>query len=334
MKKELHDDETIIMGMGKLSDEQKELFFPKIYQDYKRTENYLRRTKTIAKKLSKHRNLYSFTKLIYRNYWNIAGNFHVLPDFLIFAAGRAGTTSLYEGLVEHPDIYRARIKEIYFFDVKFQRGIGWYRSRFPSIWTKLYKTKILKKQFITGEGTPRLLTYPHAPKRVSKILPNVKLIAILRNPIDRAYSHYYLGVANGREKLSFEESIKQEEKRLEGEMEKMEKDENYYNPEFFRKSYLFQGIYINALERWMKFFPQEQFFIINGDEFYEEPFQVFDKLHKFLGVSKFRPKHYVHFNSREYSSMKESTRKYLIEFYKPYNERLSKLLRQNFDWNK
>ena len=320
--------------MGRLTSEQKKAFKGKILEENRRTENYLKFTKLIAQKLSNHKHAYSFLKSLYGLYWKIVGPFHILPDFIIFGIGRAGSTSLYEGIMEHPDVHSAKIKEIYFFDYKFKRGIYWYRGHFPSVWKKIFYTKLRKKKFITGEATARLLSYPHAPKRILKIIPNVKLIAILRNPIDRAYSLYNVEVANGREQLSFEEAIKVESKRLAGEMERMKTDENYYSGEFYRKSYLFQGIYADGLKMWFDVFPKEQFLIIDFDELARNPTPIYDKIFDFLELPKFTHSKHIVYNTRKYDDMVPSTRKYLIEYFKPHNEQLYNLLGKKFDWDK
>src|SRR5690242_8679107 len=103
------------------------------------------------------------------------------PHFLIIGAQRCGTTSLFEYLANHPEIVPPSVKKIHFFDSEYEKGEAWYRARFP----------VLENGFITGEATPYYLFHPRVPKRVRNWNPNVKLIVLLRNPVDRAYSHFY-----------------------------------------------------------------------------------------------------------------------------------------------
>jgi len=306
----------------------------KIKQEKEKAIKHLKKTKYLQKKIATKPFLYKFAKFAYRNYISTIGSTHILPDFIICAAPRSGTTSIYEGLLEHPNIFSAKIKEIYFFDGNYHRGENWYRYYFPSKLKKLIYKKILKKKFVTGEASPIYLINPHAPHRIQKTSSKVKLILILRNPIDRAHSHYNSAVRNKKEKLSFEDAIKEEKNRVRGEMEKMINDENYYSGEIYnRKAYFLQGLYYNDLKRWMKIFPRKQFLIINSEEFFKDPTDNFNKIYEFLELPRINHK-YVHYNLGKYPPMKDETRRLLIEYYKPYNEKLYKLIGKSFDWDK
>jgi Sulfotransferase domain len=148
-----------------------------------------------------------------------------LPDFLILGTENGGTTTLHWTLCQHPHVEPATKKEVHFFDSHrwFEKGIGWYRSRFPApAWGD-------GRRVITGEASPYYLLHPFAPHRASITVPDAKLIALLRNPVDRAYSAYKHRVLTGRESLSFEEALDAEEERTSGELEKMLSDESYHS---------------------------------------------------------------------------------------------------------
>ncbi len=113
-----------------------------------------------------------------------------LPDFIILGAQRAGTSSLYYYLSQHPQILPAVRKELHFFDDHYRRGLGWYRSQFPTRGAR---------GTITGEATPYYLSHPHAPARIQRLLPQARLIVLLRNPVERAISHYFFEVSHQRE---------------------------------------------------------------------------------------------------------------------------------------
>ena len=329
----LTQDEIIFLKMGKLTPEKQRENFKNMLEEKIRHIEYRKSSKVVAKKLKSHNTLYKISKFFYDTYWKINGNFHTLPDFLVFAVGRAGTTSLYEGIMKHSDTHRPSTREIYFFDYKYNHGLGWYKGHFPTIFKKFVFTKIKGKKFVTGETHGRILRYPHAAKRVLENNPNVKLIALLRNPIDRAYSLYRIQVRNGRENLSFWDAIQAEEKRLEGLMEQMEKDENFYSGEFYQKSYLYQSIYYDGLKNWFKFFPREQFLILNVDDLNSKPKENFEKIFKFLDLP-LNDIEFTHYNSQKNPDIDPVIRKKLVEYFKPHNEKLYQLLGRRFDWDK
>ena len=150
-----------------------------------------------------------FHGLIKRNFSYVTANSRVLPDFIIIGAVRSGTTSLYYNMCKHPSILSASIDEIGFFDSNYHLGIEWYKSMFPKK-TEMNKIKEKTKFSITGEDTPFYFWKIDAANRIRKILPKIKLIAILRNPVQRAYSNYNLGLRAGTEKLTFEEAVRKE----------------------------------------------------------------------------------------------------------------------------
>ena len=279
--------------------------------------------------------IYPLAKSLYRAYCEFAGPFHVLPDFIIFGVSRSGTTSLYQYLAQHPNIEPCVIKEPHFFDQYYDRGINWYRMNFPSKWQKFIFTKLKNKKFITGEASGAYLQNPHAPKRIHNLNPNVKLILLLRNPVDRAFSHYKRKWKNGSEKLSFEEVIDQEQSRIEGEQEKMEKNEKYYSHTYHRLSYITTGLYVIRLKRWLKYFSMKQILILQNEEFLLEPQKVYDKTLEFLDLPKWKLPTYEKFSKQRLSmDMNPKTREKLLEYCRPFNEELYSLIGKKFDWDK
>lgn len=270
----------------------------------------------------------------------------LIPDFLIIGGQRCGTTSLYHYLVEQPSIMPASTKEVHFFDCNnFYKGPLWYRAKFPSLPQKYYRERILKLHSFTGEATPYYLFHPQAPKRVAHLMPQAKLIVLLRNPVDRAYSHHWLE-SQENEKFSFEEAIEWEEERIEGEREKMLKDERYQSYKYRHFSYLARGIYIDQLQAWMEIFPKEQFLILKSEDLYQNPSAVLQRSLEFLGIpahlSELQEKDFKRYreptpegytNNAMPPKMKPETRKYLIDYFKPHNARLSEFLGQHFGWD-
>ena len=166
-----------------------------------------------------------------------------------------------------------------------------------------------------------------------EILPDVKLIVILRDPVDRAYSHYHHSLRHNHETLSFEKAIKLEEERLAGERERPIEDP-YVISHYRAHSYLTRGMYADQLENWFRHYNRKQFLILTTDDFRKNPQQTLDQIFDFLGVSSFQTKNLKNRNVGSYKEMNKGTRKFLIEYFKPHNERLSKLLQRNFDWDR
>lgn len=253
----------------------------------------------------------------------------LLPDFIIIGAQKCGTTSLYSYLIQHPCVASAYKKEINFFNINFNKGMAWYRSHFPSTIYKRYIKHTFGRDFITGEGSPDYLNHPYAPKRIFDMIPQVKIIIMLRNPVDRAYSNYHMRVRKRRENLTFQDAINREIENI-GNNRSRPGDENY--PPY--KGYLSRGIYINQLKAWMDLFSKEQITILQSEIFFDNPPKIFTHVSKFLDLPNWELKNYEVLNSGNYSGMNPSTRKYLIEFFKPYNQELYESLGMDFNWEK
>src|SRR5438105_3273690 len=140
-------------------------------------------------------------KSAWAGYARLTSGSRLLPDHLIIGTQRAGTTSLYKYLVKHPAIAHALTKELRFFDLHYDRGFGWYRSRFPSVRHRERLRRAKGLSMIVGESSPDYLFHPYAPARIARDLPNAKLVVLLRNPVDRADSPYWPPPARGVDSL-------------------------------------------------------------------------------------------------------------------------------------
>ena len=297
-------------------------------------QSSLRRRKAIREKFSNHELLYSIGKSLHSSYCSLTHFFHTTPDFLIIGTPKSATTALYQYLLQHPSIYPPLTKQIHFFDRYFHRGLSWYKICFPYKWEKFLKIKNKKLGFCTGEATVHYMLHPLAAKRVAETFPNIKLIVMLRNPIDRAYSHYQMELANKNENLSFEEILIEEPKRLNGEIERLAKDEKYDSLEYPHRAYLRTGHYAEFLKKWFEYFPREQFLIINNEKFLSDISKGYNQVLDFLKVSNHELPEYKKIHGRKYEKMKPEIRDKLIEYYKPYNEELKQLLKTDFGWDK
>lgn len=263
----------------------------------------------------------------------LTGPLRLMPDFLIIGAQRAGTTSLFNYLSQHPSIIPALTKEVHFFDINYSKGLKWYRSHFPTTFTKTYVNRFKKLDILTGEATPYYLFHPHAPQRIFDCIPEVKLIVLLRNPIDRAYSHYQKQIKHGRETLPFDMAIREENKRLEGEAERIFGDERYYSFNHQRFSYLSRGIYVEQLRAWFDFFPRDRFLILSSKDLLDKPQAVSNRVFEFLDLPTWEISEHKRYNVIDYQKMDPSVRHGLIEYFRPYNQQLYEYLGIDFGWD-
>ena len=165
-------------------------------------------------------------------------------------------------------------------------------------------------------------------------MPNAKFIILLRNPIDRAFSHYNQNLHLQYEYLSFEEAIKREKQRIEGRYEKMQKNDTYYSWDYDLYGYLEHGKYVNNIKKWLEVFPREQFLILQTEEFLKNTQEIYSDILDFLGLPQWQPSDFRLYKKREYkNSLSISFRKELFEYFEPYNEELFKLLKIRYDWN-
>jgi hypothetical protein len=270
-------------------------------------------------------------KAAWAGYSRLTAAGRLLPDYLIIGTQRGGTTSLYKYLVRHPSAAHALTKELRFFDLNYHRGMAWYRSRFP---LRLYRDLMRSRGvgLVVGEASPDYLFHPHAPRRVREALPEVKLIVLLRDPIERAYSHYWHQFRRGHETLSFDDAVAREAERLDGELDRMLRDPRYLSYERHHHSYLARGVYVDQLRAWMDRFPVRRFLIERSEDFFDDPPLVFKRVLDFLGLSAWELTEYETFNAFTSGTMDPKTRRDLARYFRPHNERLYEFLGRDFGW--
>lgn len=196
---------------------------------------------------------------------------HALPDAVIIGAQRCGTTSLYHCISQHPRVIRPSKKEVHYFDINYHRDLAWYQMHFQHNHGKL-----------NFEASPYYIFHPKAPERVAAALPDTKVIVILRDPVARAYSHYWHERRLGNEKLSFAEAIDAEGERLAGESTRLAEEDGYYSYNHHHFSYVSRGCYDMQLKRWLRFFPRPQFLFIESESFFEDPGREMARVTRFL----------------------------------------------------
>ena len=230
------------------------------------------------------------------------------PDFVIIGAQKGGTSLLYRLLIEHPLVEPAATKELHFFDNSFSEGLSWYGRHFP------HRKCVDDRQTVSGEATPSYLLDPLVPERMAKTIPDAKLIALLRNPVDRAYSHFQMGVRRGDEVRSFGEAIRQE---IAGETE---------------EEYLVRGLYAEQLERFAYFTEREHLLVLKSEDFFSRRWEVLGRALAFLGLPPLEPFDFPPSTKMTYPPMDPATRKQLEAYFEPYNQRLYEYLDVDFGW--
>ncbi len=243
-------------------------------------------------------------------------------DYLIIGVGKSGTSSLHQYLSQHPQVINPYEKELHFFSENFEAGIDWYLAQFPPL---SYK----KRHFLTGEATPWYLASHEAEKRVFQLFPKIKLIAVLRNPVARAISHYQMNLRMGQEQRSLEEAMTSEMAVL-CELKNIEEAaEIYWKTE---KGYLWFGLYFYFIQKWMALFPSNQLLILKNEDLYNAPAVTMKQVFSFLELSDYELSSYPKWNSGSYPRNSDDLHQALSDFFQPHNQRLEEYLGRDFNW--
>jgi hypothetical protein len=237
------------------------------------------------------------------------------PDFIIIGAGKSGTTSLYKYLGDHPQILLPNKKELRFFDKNFTLGYDWYLAQFPTLADQ--------SQWLTGEASPSYFFMPHAAQRIKDFTPKIKLIVMLRNPVERSISDYYQNQKTGCNNQTLEQAIATEFQRVQ---QQSEVELSY------RGGIIAQSLYYYKLRRWLNIFPKSQVLILSSEVFFANPDKSMEQVFEFLGLTKIQYKDYQKYNVGDYPEVSEKLRKQLTNFFTPYNQQLSKYLQMDFNW--
>lgn len=259
-----------------------------------------------------------------------------LPDFLVIGAQRCGTSSLYKYLSYHPLISASLRKEIGYFSRYYGHDVDWYRLHFP-----LERHVSLARgrggpRPMSFEATPDYLLHPLAAERARQLVPDAKLIVLLREPVARAISHYHHMVRLGFEHLSFDEAIRREDDRLACDLAAIPEDPHYDPKSFLRFSYRSRGLYAEQLERWMAHYPRERLLIIDSEDLFQSPAATYTRILEFLDLAPLLPQSFPNVSehprgagSAEVSS--EARRRLADAFIGP-NADLVQLLGHDLSW--
>lgn len=262
-----------------------------------------------------------------------------MPDFLITGTKRGGTTSLFNYLLMHPGVLglfpqsRGKKSTDWFF-ADSTHPESWYRSHFH---TQRHKDRIateLGHAPVNGEASPYYVWDPRIAEKVRSVAPDVKSILLLRDPVERAWSHYQERTQNGVEPLSFEDALAAESRRLDGELEQMATDPTYHSTAHDWYTYRARGIYLPQVQNWLRSFDREQVLILRSEDMYSDVQGVFDRVTDFLGLGHFTLPDTKPFNSsHRKSTVPEPIRTDLAQFFAPYNASLEEFLGHPLHWS-
>jgi hypothetical protein len=260
-----------------------------------------------------------------------------LPDFLVIGGQRCGTSSLYKYLSAHPLIVPSLRKEIRYFNRHYANGEGWYRAHFASRVHRSVLARRHGREPLTFEATPAYLFHPLAPARAVEVVGDARLVAVLRNPVDRALSHYHHSVRRGWEHLSFADALAAEADRLAGHAARLASDPTFSISDYLRFSYAARGFYDEQLERWLACFGRDRLLVLRSEDLFERPVDTLHRLLDFVGLPRWAP---ARLANHSYGGaprpvrdeMPAALRRELEDRFRASNERLASLVGDDIGW--
>jgi len=245
-----------------------------------------------------------------------------LPDAIIIGAQKCGTSSLHNYLTQHPGVIAPLRKEVHYFDDNYRRGEHWYRAHFGRA----------GGPGINLDSSPYYLFHPLAAQRAHELLPDAKLIVMLRDPVRRAYSHYWHERDKRRETLSFKDALDAEQQRIARDADRLARGEIDSSRDHRRYSYVARGRYAEQLECWLALYPARQLRVVRFESFVQEPLSTLNETLAFLGLAPLARARLEPRNARKYPPLEPATAARLQAYFEPHNRRLEALLGRSMGW--
>jgi len=238
---------------------------------------------------------------------------------------------LFRYLSGHPDIDKPLRKETEYFAGRYEEGPDWYRAHFP---LERSLATPNRPRRVTFEATPDYLLDPRAASHAADLLPNARIIALLRDPAARAFSHYHHMVRLGFESLTFEQALDAEQDRCTEDWERITSDEGYRPRMLLRYSYVSRGHYAEQLTRWLDEYSRRAMHVVISEDLFADPRTVFDGILKFLELTPWRPSEMPNhsLSADTAKPLPAGLRDRLEAHYAPYNEQLRQLLGFDPGW--
>jgi hypothetical protein len=259
----------------------------------------------------------------------------MVPSFLICGAQRCGTTSMYRTLSQHPGILKAVLhKGVHYFDNHYDRGMGWYKAHFPLTVGARRTGQQLGYQPLTFESSPYYMFHPLAAERIARDLPGVKLLVLLRDPVERAYSAHAHELARGYETEPFERALELEQSRLAGEAERIVADPQYQSHSHQHHGYVTRGEYVDHLVRLESIVGRDRLHVVDSGDFFTDPEPAFAAALDYLGLPAADGIRFERHNARPRSPLADSVRRELDEHFAAYDERLAQWWGRTPSWRR
>ncbi len=257
------------------------------------------------------------------------------PDFVIVGAQRAGTTSLFHYLAAHPNVMPSIVKEVHFFDRQecWERGLDWYLGHFPLEGSLRRAAGAGRWKIVTGEATPAYMFHEAAAERLREHVPDARLLAILRDPVERAFSDWRRRQRHARgASLGFEEHTDRALAAL------ARSGGAGDDPRTWRRgqgmSNLTRGLYAPQLRRLARLFSRERILVLRHEDLGVDPEAVVREATDFLGLPPFALPHYEAHNATPAAVMDDAIRARLERFYAPANAELYAMLGRDLGWSR
>jgi len=260
----------------------------------------------------------------------------VLPDYLIAGGQRCGTTSLQRYLIEHPQVTPAGVmKGVHYFDTNdYHRGLDWYRSHFPTRRSLAKMADRVGGTVLTGESSPYYMFHPLAPDRIATDLPGVKIVVLLRDPVDRAYSQFLHESRRGYETLDFESALEAEDGRLAGEAARMVADPSYDSFGLRHHSYMARGEYLSQVGHLTDLVGEDRLLVVSSEQMFGDPAATYHRVLRFLGLPEYTPAGFAAQNANVYMSpISDQIRGMLEDRFREPNKLLYDFVGEDFGWS-
>ncbi|HEX2145355.1 MAG TPA: sulfotransferase [Glycomyces sp.] len=272
-----------------------------------------------------------------RTFGRLTASSRILPGLLVCGGQRCGTTSLYRALAQHPAIMKPVFhKGVHYFDTNYERGAAWYRGHFP---TQASARRIADNTGLAPigfESSPYYLYHPLAAERFARDLPEVKVIVLVRDPVERAWSHHAHEVARGFEPIAdFEEAVAAEDARLDGVEERLRTEPGLYSFDHQHHAYTARGRYTDYLEPLAEQVGRDRVLVLDSGEFFSRPEDAFERVLRFLGLPWIGEFAFARHNARGRTSpMSPALREQLTAHFEPYDQRLADWLGSVPSWRR
>ena len=247
-----------------------------------------------------------------------------LPGLLICGGQRCGTTSMYQALIQHPTIFRpVWRKGVHYFDMEGEKDLDWYRAHFPLQWQLDRAERRHQTRALCFESSPYYLFHPRAADRIAEELPDVQVLILVRDPVERAYSAHAHEKARGYEDLDFAEALDREDDRLRGEEVRLSRDATYRSHAHRHQAYCGRGEYAPQIERFAALLGRDRVKVVDSHRFFATPEPVFAEVLDWLGVAPRGRQRFEQHNARPRPALDPGLRDRLDERFLPHDVALT-----------